>query len=501
MNKIFWRMGIYCLIALARQSDADEVRVDSAGSISLVLWDESSDVNPYTLGNPAGLAYLPSGTRLDFRLPWFSTTNTSGSNFWNQFGISPGIDPYFFNFSDFTSPVNAMAGYQYQGLIYVPKDDWGFQVAGGYEDENYLPPSFPNKENFQDGNESVQAAHNFGPLAFGAGLQFSDSQSSSASYPQTISGSSSVLKTGFLANIPLSGGGKPSWLLTGTSLSVNISPFQTDDYFSLNAGTQNYLTVQKTSTILIEPCAFLEVPGSFQGGVVLDINENSQTDTISENSTVIQPTYTEQTGTGMSFAALYKWKIALSPPKDPHPLTFNNGILLETGSFDSTEFTFGGTVPYTFQMTSFSLQAGLGFEREGNFTLGLQVDSLGTVGTEQLSSGVLDQYYDESISHITLGGEKCLSPDWALRMGLTFVEDQNLAVPGSETAGEGFFSLFPGQQVTGVMVTTGAGYEDKGLKIDGMVWFEQPESTGTGFTGPEYAYTIMGAQLAFGLVL
>ncbi|HET9870219.1 MAG TPA: hypothetical protein VFR02_06980, partial [bacterium] len=63
-------LAIFILFLGQSISLASDTRVDSMGGLSLVATDEVDDINPFILGNPAGLALLPAQSRLDVAGEW-----------------------------------------------------------------------------------------------------------------------------------------------------------------------------------------------------------------------------------------------------------------------------------------------------------------------------------------------------------------------------------------------------------------------------------------------
>jgi hypothetical protein len=55
---------------------ATETRVDSTGGLSLVMTDESDQIDPFIFGNPAGLALLSPQNRLDYSYEGFRQTSS-----------------------------------------------------------------------------------------------------------------------------------------------------------------------------------------------------------------------------------------------------------------------------------------------------------------------------------------------------------------------------------------------------------------------------------------
>ena len=229
----------------------------------------------------------------------------------------------------------------------------------------------------------------------------------------------------------------------------------------------------------INPCLFLNIPGTFQCGVVFDFNQNSLTANESSTNTTFVPnaSFNSQAGNGTNWVALYKWEIPLSGPGDPHPLTFNNGILLGATNSQGTHFFTDVTTPSPYQILTSQSQIGIGLERAKDFMVGFQWNEDSTDHLEQYIPGNFQAYSVSSSNRISLGGERWISETCALRIGLTYEDDQNSGGPGGAT--EGFFQINPYEDVSGLQISAGAGYERGNFKGDGMIWLEPSSITPT----------------------
>jgi hypothetical protein len=498
MKKFLWVATLFCLgLSLwTHHADADQVRVDSTGGLDMVLTDETTDVNFYNLGNPAGVALLPAGSRLEVAVPWFSTMDATGNGNFSTYGISPD---FFLGFP------NIGSGYQYQGLLYVPGDDWAFQGDGAFSDSSNQSVVNPTQIDTLGGQEFAQVARQFGPLAFGAKILMVQDSVNDTGYENSIQNTTAgLLDTGLIYSIPLGSDGTAPWLRLGGSFQFNVLPDQTN--FNFSVSKKNPVFVNETtsaSNLYFVPSLLLDIPDSFQGGVELGVNQSSAMSGLSSSNPNIVPdqtTYQNETDDDLSLNVVYKWKLALSPPEDPHPLTFNQGASLNIVSFTHNSFNPVGTITDTSNRTETNFQAGVGLEREKDFTLGFELFWQTDENTQNLANVAASDLFNYSSIRFTLGGEKWLSNYWALRMGAAYVEENNLPIGNLESYSSDFFDVYPGEVLTGFLWTAGAGYQDKGLVVDGMVLFEQPQSTGTGYTGPEYSYTVIGAQLSIAVL-
>jgi hypothetical protein len=390
----------------------------------------------------------------------------------------------------------------------VTKDGWAFQVTGGFNEISDSTSLYSETENTQKGLELVRAAKQFGPLSLGAELKVSQSTSTNPdSTPVTDVFSFTALNLGAVYSIALGTVDAPFFLRPGAAFSFYLFPDQQSDNSSFSGGGG---TVQQTYTFtstanIFQPSLLLDIPGTFQGGILLDIFNGTTTEGYTTSDPAQypnQPAYVDGLVYDMFGAAFYKWKIPLSSPGDPHPLTLNQGVFLETLGYNAAGLNTAGVTTITHPASGTRYQAGLGLERAGDFTVGFQVDGFPYHVELQYPGGSPVQTYNYPVFHATLGGEIGVSPHWALRAGLTYVDEQAIPTPlFNYVEAFDFFNVYAGEELTGILTSAGIGYQDKDLKVDAMGWFEQPQSTGTGFTGPDYAYTVFGGQVSLAWLL
>lgn len=447
----------------------------------MVMWDETTNIDPYRFSNPAGLSYLPSGTRLGMNLPWFNVSNSNNSYNRTFYGISPQSLPSLFNQS---------AGFQYQGFIEVTKDKWAFQEIGSYYSDQF-PQDTNLQENFAQKQALVRIARDFGALSIGTEFQYTgNDETLSGSEAATINRAGSDLNTGALLNLQLGENQNPIWLRIGGSVALNVAnPQYTGTFVNSPTFSENILEV--VSTVNVSPCLFLDIPEKFQAGFVMNTNSQSVTtsDTILSGSIPSQSPYLWNSSSFLILTGVYRWRIPLSQANDPKPLTFNNGVLVGISSSAVTGYNTNETVSQISDLNTTSCQAGIGLEKKDDFTFGLQmyVNSGGT--TIQTSPGTHEP--NISLFQLSLGGEKWVVPHWAARMGLTYEDDQNTS--------NGFYSVSSGQEFTGLMTSFGAGYYENGVQLDSMIYFERPSQTGT--ASSTNSYSIFGAELSVNIFL
>jgi hypothetical protein len=469
----------------------------------MVLTDESSDINPYTLGNPAGLGLLAPQGRIELNAPFYSTTSASGANGRSVLGLSPGLGPGVPDFAHVTDNFNPTAGYDYQGLLVMTTDGWGLQVAGGLNGSSNANSSFSEQFNDQSSKELVRGAKIIGPLSLGAeALVTQSTDTDNQPTPVTDVLTNTLINLGGVYSLDLGSEGSPAFLRLGSTLSFNLYPEQSLDSSSFQDGPNS---IQQTydysnTSMVFQPSLLLDIPGTFQGGVLFEMMNETLSVSYASSDPVDYPdqlTTVDGYASDMIGAAFYKWKIVLSHPGDPHPLTFNQGVFLETLSFNTAGVNPSGVTVVTHPASGTRYQAGVGLERDGDFTLGFQVDGYPYHVLLQYPGENPVQTYNYPIFHAALGGEKWVSPHWALRGGLTFVDERAIPTPlFNYVEAFDFFNVYAGQELQGLLTSAGVGYQDKDLRVDAMGWFEQPQSIGAGFTGPGYAYTVFGGQVA-----
>lgn len=455
-----------------------QVRVDSTGGLSLVMTDETADVNPYNLGNPAGMILLSPQIRLQFNPSWYSVANANNSAYSQNFALT--------------------ASNSYEGFLDVGKD-WAFQSGGSLNTSGTKWIFDSSQGNSQNELGFVQGAATTGPFNFGANVQTNGGTFTSDDESFNQSATNSTI--GLLVNVPLASDKNSAFLRLGGSFLMNIGPEQTN-YFFYNpvAVTDTY----KNSINVLEPCVFLDIQGSFQAGAMGGFNSNSNTETTnSSNPSVVPstPTYLYDNDNIFFLTALYKWKITISPKGNDSQLSFNNGFRLDVSDNDETQFQPDGSNFSTSNESTNHFQFGLGLEREKDFTFGVQGNVYETNSTE-IFIGQPAINHTFTMNQISVGGEKWISPNWTLRLGLMYENDNDPVINGNGSSEwEGYYEIYPGQEVKGTFITAGLGYEDKILTMDGRIFFEQPQSFGQGLTGPEYTNTLLGAELSMALFL
>jgi hypothetical protein len=102
---------------------------------------------------------------------------------------------------------------------------------------------------------------------------------------------------------------------------------------------------------------------------------------------------------------------------------------------------------------------GIGLESPGDYTWGFQFTTQNYAYDDQVVSTNVLTATDFDLYQVALGGEKWLSPHFALRGGLIVEED--------------IYSQDADQTILNTSAVAGLGYEDKGLKLDTKFLFGQ----------------------------
>lgn len=491
-------MGIVGLLlgSWPNLANASDVRVDSTGGLSLVLSDETTEITPYNLGNPAGMALLPAGGSIGMNLPLINLAQPNNAYNETHFGISSGFIPTFPNLNNTLAPMNPTAGNQYQGLLYVTPDQWAFQATGGFNDIQSTDNGLLSvAKATQGGQELVRAAKELGPLTLGTELQFSESGineqfSSNPTIPvigsstQTNS-SSGNLNSGLLVNFQLGEEEHPVWLRMGGTFAFNVMTPHTVGSISINP----FEAILNSSNTVFEPSLFVEVPSSFQGGILLSLqNQTDEFGVINGDTNQVSTPYFKTENISVeNVAVLYKWRMPLVDPGNPHPFSFNHGALFQLTSSQTSYWQPDGSSGGNMSVMSYNFQGGVGLEWKKDLTLGIQLNWYGITSTPDNSPvGLLSNDY---ISRFGFGGEKWVAENWSIRLGIV---EENAQNPCQNGANDGYFGLDPNQSLSGLMGTAGIGYDNKGFRMDGMVWCEQPTFTPT---TPNDTPTLLGLDL------
>jgi hypothetical protein len=488
-RKFFWLLLGPGLLAVPTLW-ASEARVSAAGGLSLVMEDEVYDINPFVLGDPAGLAFLPPKERLDLSGEYFYE-NDAADQFERHYAGTLG------NMADDT--VN------YKGLILFPTDRWGVQLNG-----DYLYTEGQAESNFNSiGNNRVRGllrtAYRFGPFALGAELAPSQTTSPLAGQPlgtsEITSGSDTStawgVNGGLLACFPSDPGPHQDRFEIGGIYGNQLTAPQ--DTVDLNIIPNGSLASSPLTAIVTEstdqtigPEAYFESPGTFQAAVItrfIQVTSNLQLS--SPNILLVPQTlnYKADDTSAAVLAAVFK----SATPLDGG-LNWRNGGLVTLSNSTQNSYDPSGAPVSTLNQQNLEAQVGTGVEKPGDFTVGLQASLQTVSGTDKdsLGNGLGDTGY--LVYSFSMGGERWITKQWAFRMGLAYQNQFNSGnVPYST-----FYlpAMDPGVRLITTIITVGAGFKDEGFYGDWEFSYGQP----TRYGGDPSAFaTQVGTQLALGV--
>jgi hypothetical protein len=410
-----------CGFVMPSRLDASETRVDSLGGLTTIVTDETADLNLFLDGNPAALALLPPQSRLDLSGQWADSTFPPPA-------LNGGIQEQ--TLSTFPRAENKDIGYQ--GWLGFLSSQWALQVAGDLDNPRNQPAfSELDQYNQADALALFRTALNWGPLAFG--IETSDRQTNQTFAPgafnndvNVLSGTTAenqwILKTGIVAHwnegdSPLS----PRWQLGGffetgltpddqtQALSVfypSQSPFELQRLYKLN---QNNGTVE----------IYYESPQSLQLRLSASTSslQTSFSQTVPSPSPDFQtlPAYSLSNDEGLTLTGATKIRIHFSD------VDLKIGAAATCGFLTEKLFQSGGSLLETDQHQQVQTALGIGLEAPEDYLVGLQFQSENNLGGSfnPLDAGAAGQADPNLDSYqIALGGEKWISPEWALRIGI-----------------------------------------------------------------------------------
>jgi hypothetical protein len=479
---------------LCNRAAASDARVEAAGDLTLVMTDETTVISPFNLGNPAGLALLPAQNRLDGAAPWSLATPAFDPSRQNQsYGSLSDLGTGFAS-STLLSATNS--AFQYQGLILFPASHWAFQVGGDWLHSGNQADDLSGQDKDLDRYRGIaRTAYDFGPFALGTQVQWN--QTDKVFLP-TLAGGSGIKSgngsqtfitstSGLLVDFPLDGGPQPSRLRLGGVLSAPLPfPYEKDHFDWEFSGTDVALdtTYQVQSYLSGGPEAYLDIPGSFQAVLLVRFGHSDlDLQQASSNSAYLSgfaPYNLSESGAS-SEAFVYKWTHPLEG-KESGSLRLKAGGFLGESDGSETIHLRNGQVQQTSQTQNWQSGIGLGLEKPEDFTLGLQA-SLESQGGNNETSSILQKISYEGL-RISLGGERWLSPAWALRLGFHLDHQSN---GGDTSILQPYYTLDPGGRVVDGILTTGVGYQDPHFRSDFLLWYGQPFKDGSPQTDDFYS--------------
>jgi hypothetical protein len=464
-RRLFYILLLF-LLGSAQTAWASEARVNAAGGLSLVMDDDVYTINPFVLGDPAGLALISPVSRLDVKTQWFEETDALDNFQRNYLGTVP----------DLTSNTRT-----YKGLIFFPTDRWAVQVDADYlYSEGALPSGLETAGNNRT-RQLLRTAYDFGPFVLGTELvptqTFSPVTDQFIGSGEIVSGEdrSTIwsLNSGLLINFPENPTPQQERLRIGGVYSYQLKPpVETANLSIIPTGFSTASPVTATITDStyqsFGPEIYFDVPGSFQAALVTRFTNLEVTSQAESPDVVLVPDpspYKSDDGTSMSFLGALKCVLPLG------------GLRLKSGgilSFTTGKFNVYDRVGPLYNGDEWSMEArvGAGIEEVDHFTVGFQGSFQRKGGTLYDASGTDigdNGFMDYSVF---FGGENWIKKDWAIRIGFGFENQFN---SGNVPTSTYFWPSFdPGVRLLTNTITLGTGYKDKGLYSDLTFSYGQP---------------------------
>ncbi|HVM33592.1 MAG TPA: hypothetical protein VMU88_10690 [bacterium] len=461
--------AIFTLLFSQNPTYASDARVDATGGLSLVVTDEVDDVNPFNLGDPAGLALLAPQTRFDAGGEWVKEYFPPSGDQFHVYGAM----------NDLTSD-----NVKYHGLIAFLNNNWAIQADG----DTLHTEGEQNPSNNVDTNDryrgTFKTAYDFGIFTLGGQIQPSQSNVKFKDHFLTTVTSDEILSATGTMN-SLSGTGailinllgtdntKQDHLRVGGIVSTQLTPSQEVDSLPVsNTLSTNTFTLTQTTTdqnvLTWGPEIYFDSPG-FQAALVGRLaNFDVSFEQDSTNSGAIANISKFKAESGTISAGIAVFKIT-SPIASGLNLKTGGAFTLEIDN--SNSYQTSGAANGGASITGWNGQFGVGFENPQDYTLGIQVSAAGINGNEGNSASVTttNNYFDYKIS---VGGERWISKHWAVRLGFTYEDANN---KGTAEQPGFFFPIDPGLEVQTNTLSGGLGYADARLKLDLNLFIGQPQ--------------------------
>ncbi len=433
---------------------ASETRVDSAGGLTTVFDDETNNGDLFLDGNPAGLVLLATHDRFDLAGQW---------TYLNSQPNVPGALQQSFSTIPRLSNDSVI---KYEGLMVFPGPDWAFQVAGdflypqGQVPTNYYADTYSTHQY----RSLIRAAYNNGAFAFG--LEVSNNETDNtydpglfSAYVGQSSGSNTenftIVRAGFITTFPENQDKDSSrWEIGGvfaTQVGPNVIEFGGDRYYLDSPDFTIQQTTSTTQYYYFGPEVYYDDPGrlllKFSSFVTNYYNSFSQnvipaTTGFSDSSTFVDLQFQSMNNFGT-----FRLTLPLSD-KENLKLSGNFQAILT----NSDLLGFGENVTSNQNRQQINGTLGIGLESLHDYTWGFQFITQGYVHDDQVLSNDDLTATDYDLYQLALGGEKWLSPHFALRGGLIVEED--------------IYTQSVNLDVLETLLTAGLGYEDKRMKLD-----------------------------------
>jgi hypothetical protein len=465
---------------------ATETRVDSTGGLTLVLTDESTEINPFLFGNPAGLALLLPQTRFDLVGQWFKETS-------NSTNITSNVYATLNRLGDDTP--------HYHGLMAFLSPQWAVQLDGDFAQSENSPDILITDQTRTRTRELLRTAYNFGPFVLG--VQAQPIQLNLTVKPQSLSGGAQLLSgqgtgsafvgtAGLLACFPGETNPKGTSLKIGGTASTELTPGQEIQNlaFQLSGGFNVGVTETYTSSNVLTwgPEIYFEDSENFQSFLFGRFSNGSlsfQQDSSNTALVTNEPSFKAQDTNSAVGIAAFKMKSPLS-----HSDAIKSGFLFAFSSTNQNNYDSAGTTATTSNTQGWTTLAGIGLEGKKDYTVGLQFQLQGSNSANTLTTPPNPTINFFSYK-VALGGERWLSPQWAFRMGLAYQNDYNSGIQAYQ---QPLYSVASGNRIITTTITAGAGFREKSFLADLMFLTGQPSLDNS--SSPNDFGLLLSVQLA-----
>jgi hypothetical protein len=475
---LFFAMTFLLTGALSSLSHASETRLNSLGGVSLVLDDETASFDPFNFGDPAGLALLPPLSRFD--VSGVFSMDTPAFDPAGQTQTYGTLSKIGSNFPNSTLLSNTSSTFTYQGLILFPDKSWAFQASGDLLHATNQPDTLLPATSVDRTRGMARVAVDLDPLVLGTEIDATQTQKVfpnlfSGGPRGTGNGSALFSNSGLLLDLPLDHNKTPARMRIGGVFGTEIPAAQEKDGLTVNSGgTPVDLTVTFAVPTYMSfgPEVFLEVPGSLQASLLGRVGHSESHEQLdSSNSGLIPPIpdYLLETDDSLLVFGGMKTKLPLAGTLR-QKLTVNTGTYFLIGNIQTKGTDPTGSPTQSTNASDLQIGMGVGLENAGDFTLGLQaaMDSRSGNWTPVSGTGYTLDYFGYSIS---MGGEKWLNENWALRGGLNFEDDMN---DGGATVDKVHYQVQPGARIVATTLSAGLGFKVGSFRGDLDLWTGQP---------------------------
>ncbi|HVZ80174.1 MAG TPA: hypothetical protein VHE12_05145 [bacterium] len=459
---------------------ASETRVNAVGGLNLVLDDETADLSPFNLGNPAGLALLPSQSRFD--ASGALSLDTPASDAAAQVETYGTFSHIGSNFPASNLLSNSASPFTYQGLLLFPAKDRAVQLSGDLLHTTHQTDSGAYDTSADRVRGTGRMAADLDPLVLGTGIDAAQVQKSLTNLygpgPDGQADSSLLVSTsGLLLDLPLDRSKEPSRLRIGGLFGTQIAPSQQKETITGNSGgtpVDLTVTISVPTYLNFGPDLYLMVPGSFQACLLTRVTHTELDYQLDSGSGLLIPSIAEyhlETDDSLAVFGGIKGKFPL-PGSLRQKLTLNMGAYSLVGSARAKQTDPAGAEVQTTDESDVQFGLGAGLENADEFTLGFQAALDTRSGSYAPVSGT-GYSLDYLAYTFGLGGEKWLNEHWALRGGLNFEDDYN---GGGEDVVKVHYKVPPGTRIVATTLTMGASFKQGAFRWDLAFWMGQPST-------------------------